>query len=119
MGDTQHHVRFLKKVLGHRNQNMQVVKSKFESFFAKRRNARSQHVHAQGQSKSRRVVSVKFDLVSKVHLYSRSCILASYKAAGVPGPRLVYSSLPKVMSRIYTKRSVIRKVKKRLTNTQN
>ena len=59
----------------------------------------------------RRVVSIKFDLVSKMHRFSRSCIVESYKAAGVSRPRMVYSSLPKVMGKLYTKRSVLSKVR--------
>ena len=59
-------------------------------------------------------MSIKFDLVSKLHLFTRTCILASYKAAGVLKPRIIYSSLPKVMSRFYTKRSVLGKVRKKM-----
>ena len=62
----------------------------------------------------KQVTSVKFDMISKMHLYSRSCIVSSYKAAGKQLPRIVYSSLPRIMSKVYTKRSVLGKVKKRL-----
>jgi hypothetical protein len=91
---------------------MQAVKGKFKSFYSK-------HYQRDCLAKSRpesrrRVTSVKFDLVSKMHLYSQSCIVSSYKAAGKPKPRIVYSSLPKVMSRVYTKRSVLRKVKTKI-----
>ena len=36
---------------------------------------------------------------------------ASYKAAGLRGPRVVYTSLPRGMSRFYSKRAVLKKIK--------
>ena len=114
MGDIRHHVEFLKQVLCHRNQNMQVLESKFERFFTKRMRERHQHAESRRVHRRSSVASVKFDQVSKMHLYSRCCIISSYKAAGRQNPRIIYSSLPKVMSRVYTKRSVIRKVKNKI-----
>ena len=113
MGDMEHHLQFLKTVLSHRNQNMKVVKNKIDKFFKNRR-AKKRINELKMFTNERRVMSVKFDAVSKSHLFSRSCILASYKASGVPKPSLVYSSLPKIMDRISTKRSVLRKVKERI-----
>ena len=92
---------------------MTVVNSKIERFFTKRRLGRKQLVKPKVLSR-KQVTSVKFDIVSKMHLYSRSCIVSSYKAAGRKLPRIVYSSLPKVLSKVYTKHSVLGKVKKKL-----
>ena len=114
LGDTHHHVQFMKKVLEHKNQNQRIIKSKFDSFFDKRRIAKFQKINRKTILKTSRVTSVKFYRVSKMHLFTCSCIISSYKVAGVHRPRLVYSSLPKVMSRVYTKRSVLRRVRKRL-----
>jgi hypothetical protein len=91
---------------------MQAVKGKFKRFYS-RRHQRSYLTQSRPRSRTH-VTSIKFDLVSKMHLYSQSCIVSSYKAAGKPKPRIVYSSLPKVMSRVYTKRSVLRKVKTKI-----
>ena len=90
-----------------------MVRSKFERFFAKRRLGRKQLVKPRVERR-KQVTSVKFDMVSKMHLHSRLCIVSSYKAAGRQLPRIVYSSLPKVMSKVYTKRSVIGKVQKKM-----
>ena len=102
LGDTYHHVQFLRTILEHRQQNMQVVKSKMKAYFCKQRRLRKLSRPKRLKNPGR-VISIKFDLVSKLHLFTRTCILASYKAAGVLKPRIIYSSLPKVMSRFYTK----------------
>lgn len=87
---------------------MLAVESKLKKFYTKKRGGR---VFKAETVKMKQVTSIKFDLVSKIHLYSQSCLVSSYKAAGRPSPRIVYSSLPKVMARFYSKRSVIRKVR--------
>ena len=73
----------MKKVLEHKNQNQRIIKSKFDSFFDKRRIAKFQKINRKTILKTSRVTSVKFDRVSKMHLFTRSCIISSYKAAGV------------------------------------
>ena len=108
LGDTCHHLQLLKQVLHHRNQNMTVIHSKIKKFYSKMQEGQ---VIKLGSDSRKKVTSIKFDSVSKMHFFTRSCILTSYKAAGRPSPRIVFSSLPKIMSRFYTKRSVIRKVK--------
>ena len=112
-GDTKHHVQFLRKILNHRNQNMGVINRKIDAFFTKRSRSKN-HITPVKVGKSRRTVNVKFDAVSRMHLFSRSCILESYRASGAARPRIVFSSLPRVMSRISTKRKVLGMVKKRL-----
>ena len=92
---------------------MKVINRKFDSFFIKRR-AKVLGESSKVVDRSGRVVTVKFDTVSKVHLFSKSCILASYKASGFSKPRVVYSSLPKVMAKVSTKRSVLGRVKRRI-----
>ena len=87
---------------------MPAIESKIKKFFTRKHSGKLSK-HKSGLEN--RVSSIKFDLVSKMHQYSKSCLLASYKAAGRPVPRLVYSSLPKVMTRFYSKCSVIRKIK--------
>ena len=104
-----HHRRLLKHVLRHKNQNMQAVGGRARSYFAR--------LHAGKIIKKepvRRVTCIRFDGVSRMHQYSRTCIVASYKAAGLRGPRVVYTSLPRVMSRFYSKRTVLKKVKAKL-----
>ena len=87
---------------------MKVIDSKIRRFYSIRsagRDVRSIH-------KDRKIgTCIKFDRVSMMHLYSRSCLLSSYKAAGVHRPRFIYTSMPKLISRFYTKRSVLRKIR--------
>ena len=108
--DRDHHSAFLHNVLRHRNQNMEVIKQKFKVFMRKLRKPQSRKASTSRLPHSR-VLSLKFDLTSGLHLFTRSCVLSAYKSAGITRPRLIYSSLPKVMSRIITKRSLLRKVK--------
>ena len=105
----KHHIQFLKAILENRNQNMAVIHNKFDAFFSKLRG--SVNSNSEGAPAISSVVSVKFDIVSKVHMFTRPCITESYKACGMPCPNFVYSSLPKVMEKISTKRSVVGKVK--------
>ena len=100
---------------------MNVIQNKFDAFFSKlRKTSRDNSDDASASNNSdnananRSVVSVKFDAVSNIHLFTRTCITESYKACGMPCPRLVYSSLPKVMEKFSTKRSVVGKVKERI-----
>ena len=108
--DKKHHASFLLRILEHRNQNMKVIKHKFDNFMVKLRKVsssarlpRGRHPHS--------LVNLKFDGASKFHALTRSCILRSYKNINKPMPRLVYSSLPKIMSSLVTKRSLLRKIK--------
>ena len=113
--DAKHHIQFLKTILKHRNQNMKVVEGKFESYFSKRRQPRTRAKAARTRAKAARtrsILNLKFDAVSKMHLFTQKCILSSYKASSTAKPRIVYSSLPRVMSRISTKRKVLSIVKK-------
>ena len=105
LGDTYHHVELLRTVLQYRKQDMNVIDSKIKNFYNNRRKSRSDSVKR--LVNTRRVVSIKYDSVSHMHLFTRRCILKSYKAAGVSSPKIVHSSLPKVMSKLYTKRSVL------------
>ena len=113
-GDIRHHMQFLKSVLEHRNQNMTVVHNKFDAFTLRQRKTAGKAKKKAPADK--RIVNIKFDTVSKLHLFTRSCITASYKAAGLTCPRVVYSSLPKVISKFSTKRSVVGKVKERINH---
>ena len=83
---------------------MQVIDSKIKEFYKKSKPVKRLRVR-------RRLVVIKYDSVSKMHLFTRSVILKSYKAAGAISPRIVHSSLPKIMSKFYTKRSVLSKVR--------
>ena len=106
--DVKHHIQFLKTILKHRNQNMKVIEGKFETFFTKRHQPRTRAKAA----RTRSILNLKFDAVSKMHLFTQKCILSSYKSSSTAKPRIVYSSLPRVMSRISTKRKVLSIVKK-------
>ena len=110
LSDTYHHVELLKTVLKNRKQDMKVIDSKIKMFYNNRRNSKPASVKRLVNTK--RVVSVKYDSVSSMHLFTRTCIMKSYKAAGVKSPRIVHSSLPKVMTKLYSKRSVLTQVKK-------
>ena len=114
--DMKHHIRFLRKVLDSRNQNMLVINRKFDTFFTKRTtaNPRVRAISHQKAGKNKRSIIVKFDGVSKMHLFTQSCILTSYKASGIVKPRILYSSLPKMIAKIVTKRRVLAMVKEKL-----
>ena len=103
----EHHVRFLRKVLDSRNQNMLVINRKFDTFFTKRAtaNPRVRAISHQKAGKNKQ---------SKMHLFTQSCILTSYKASGIVKPRILYSSLPKMIAKIVTKRRVLAMVKEKL-----
>ena len=104
-----HHRRLLKQVLSYKNQNMQAVGARARKYIAR--------LHAGKVTKEepvRRVTSIRYDGVSRMHHYSRACVVASYKAAGLKGPRVVYTSLPRVMSRFYSKRAVLKKIKAKI-----
>ena len=100
----------LKTVLKNRKQDMKVIDSKIKMFYNNRRKPKPALVKR--LVNTRRVVSVKYDSVSNMHLFTRTSIMKSYKAAGVKSPRIVHSSLPKVMTKLYSKRSVLTQVKK-------
>ena len=112
LGDTYHHVELLRTVLKYRKQDMNVIDSKIKNFYTNRRKSRPASVKR--LVNTRRVVGIKYDSVSNMHLFTRKCILKSYKSAGVSCPRIVHSSLPKVMSKLYTKRSVLSQVRSRV-----
>ena len=117
--DVDHHVQFLRKILKNRNQNTKVIAGKFDTFFSKRLKVKDCiSLGAMGTTRSGRSINVKFDGVSKMHLFSRSCIIAGYKASGTAKPRIIFSSLPRVVSRISTKRKVLAIVKKRIVSGQ-
>ena len=112
--DISHHIQFLKNILQYRDQNMPIIHSKIRHFHA----ARKQGALVPRSSKPnyRTVVSVTYDNVSKVHKYSQECISQAYNVIGEPCPRIVHSSLPKLGSRISTKRCVLGKVKLLMKN---
>jgi hypothetical protein len=67
---------------------MKVVKNKIDAFFATRRKGKRQRKAPKIEDKLGKVTSLTFDTVSKLHIFSRSCILRSYKASGVRKPRI-------------------------------
>ena len=93
---------------------MIVTKNKIDAFFNKRKKVQTGRVDKIRNAKIRSAIIVKFDQVSKMHLLSQFCILASYKASGAAKPRIVYTSLPKILSRFSTKRKVLKMVKRRM-----
>ena len=105
--DKQHHASFLLRILENRNQDMKIIKRKFGIFMRKLR--KPSVVKTRQHFKN--IVKLRFDAPSKINLFTRSCILSSYKNVRKPAPRIIHSSLPKVMSYLVTKRSVLRKVK--------
>ena len=118
-GDTKHHVQFLRKILENRSQNLQVTNRKFDAFFSKKSQKKVDGPVKTGcVAKRKRVIIVKFDTVSKMHLFTQSCILASYRASGASKPRFIYTSLPRVIPRITTKRRVLKIVKKKIESAQ-
>ena len=106
--DRNHHTQFMKKVLEHRSQDMSKILDRFEDFHVKRRRSLA------GQKRSSDFVfatPVTYDELSKVNLFTKRCIISSYEQVGLESPPIVYSSFPKLGSRISTKRSVLGKVK--------
>ena len=116
--DVDHHVQFLRKILKNRNQNTKVIAGKFDTFFSNRLEVKDCKSLGVKSNRPGRSVNVKFDGVSKLHLFSQSCIVAGYKASGTAKPRIIFSSLPRVVSRISTKRKVLAIVKKRIVSGQ-
>lgn len=108
--DVQHHIQFLRKILQHRNQNEKVIGGKFETFFAKKSRAKPRTLAKAGTTRG--ILNLKFDGVTKMHLFTQRCILRSYKASSTAKPRIIFSSLPRVMARISSKRKVLATVKK-------
>ena len=94
---------------------MHVVESKIKKFFSNQHRGRVLKVKPRI---SKKVTSIKFDRISKMHMFTKNCLVSSYKAAGRLRPRIVHSSLPKVMSRFYTKRAVLRKVKSKVVGSK-
>ena len=95
---------------------MPAVESKIQKFYSKLHGGKV----VKTKSKSlKQVLSIKFDQVSKMHLFSKTCLVSSYKAAGRPRPQIVYSSLPKVMRRLYTKRAVLGKVRSKIMSHES
>merc|ERR1712129_393921 len=113
-GDTRHHLQILKQILRSRSQNMVAVESKIQKYYSKNKHGKVVKTKSMAR---KQVISIKFDQVSKMHLFTKTCLVSSYKAAGRPRPRIVYSSLPKVMARLYTKRAVLRKVRAEFDNS--
>ena len=111
--DTQHHIKFLRKILEHRNQNLKVTEKKIDAFFSKKLEKKvNDQVNSGRVRKNKNGISVKFDTVSKMQSFTQSCILTSYRASGASRPRIIYTSLKRVIPRITTKRRVLRMVKK-------
>ena len=107
--DISHHIQFLKTVLEHRAQNMNDIHVKLAEFYAKRKSSNSTGNVV--KTEYRTVTSVTFDAVSKIHMLTKQCIFETYKLAGIQCPRIVYTSLPKLGTKVSTKRSVLGKVK--------
>ena len=105
--DRQHHIKFLDRMLRHRNQNMTDIKNKFHSFFVKIKNPRSITV----KRDYRHCIKITFDTTSGIHRLTRSSLLEAYKKLGRKRPLIVYSSLPKVLSHIITKRKLLKRIK--------
>ena len=113
--DINHHTQFLKNVLDHRAQNKNVICGKFSSFHAKRKNPE----RFLRRKSNRIATSVTFDAVSKIHLFTRSCMTRSYSHIGLDSPPEVYSSFPKSGSKVSTKRSILGKVKSTMNHWIN
>ena len=107
--DISHHIQFLKTVLEHRAQNMNDIHVKLAEFHAKRKSSNSTGNVV--KTEYRTVTSVTFDAVSKIHMLTKQCIFETYKLAEVQCQRIVYTSLPKLGTKVSTKRSVLGKVK--------
>ena len=60
------------------------------------------------------ITNVKFDAVSKLHLFTTTCIEDAFRLIGETPPRTVFSSLPKLSSKISTKRSVLGLVRSKI-----
>ena len=76
-------------------------------------NYRKSRVYTQTKSKRRirRLVKLRFDAVSKIHVFTRSCVLQSYKRVNRTHPLIVYYSTGKVISSLITKRALLQKVR--------
>ena len=105
--DRQHHIKFLDRMLRHRNQNMTDIKNKFHCFFVKMKNPRSITM----KRDYRQCIKITFDATSGIHKLTRSSLLEAYKRLGRRRPLIVYSSLPKVLSHIITKRKLLKRIK--------
>ena len=103
-----YHTKFLKKVLKHRSQDMASVNGRFTDFHVRRRSSSKLQKNSPNFTFA---AAVTFDEVSKVHLFSKRCITSAYQHIRLDSPPLVYSSFPKLGSKISTKRTVLGKVK--------
>ena len=86
---------------------MRAINARIKRFYSRQNAGRITKVN---RGSRKLITRIKFDAVSKMHQYSKSCLLASYRAAGLT-PRFVYTSLPRVLSKFYSKRTVVKKVK--------
>merc|ERR1712142_1193419 len=111
-GDIKHHVQFLRRILKHRSQNMKCMEVRFRAFFAKKHGFKRMSSERTKIDQVKMSAIVKFDSASMLHLFTRKCILSSYKASGSAKPRFILSNLPRVMSRITTKRKVLSMIRK-------
>ena len=106
--DRNFHSRFIKRVLEHRSQDMALINGRFADFHVRRK--RSLTVSRKSPSFVF-ATSVTFDEVSKVHLFTKRCIIRSYEHVRLDSPPIVFSSFPKLGTKISTKRTVFGKVK--------
>ena len=110
--DIDHHVQFLRRILKDRCQNMKCIEVRFRAFFNKKHEFKRMSLERAKSDEVKMSTIIKFDSVSMLHLFTRKCILSSYKASGSAKPRFILSNLPRVMSRITTKRKVLSMIRK-------
>ena len=62
---------------------------------------------------------ITYDAVSKMHVVSRDLISKASKASGLEIPPFVSTSLPKLKHRMFSKRSVLKKIKYFINTTEH
>jgi hypothetical protein len=103
-----HHMSFMLRILKHREQDMQIVLKKFKEFHTRRlRNI----IKPRDKNLYTKSAFIHFDNASNSHKLAKLSILSAYKAAKKELPSILYRSLPKIITMLSTKRSVIGKVR--------
>ena len=62
---------------------------------------------------------ITYDAVSKIHVVTRDLLSKASKASGLDVPPFVSTSLPKLKHRMFSKRSVLNKVKSFINTTEH
>ena len=110
--EINHHMHFMLSIMSCRDQNMDEVMRKFNKF--KLPKVKNLNVEKQGTR-----LLLKHDGVSSSHKFSYYCLKVAFESIGLSTPNIVFTSLPKIMAGVSTKRDVIGQVKRNIHRSRN